>query len=332
MTAVECIAKQPASSSPGSIVIRIKGRDTLVPSVEIAGRTIISTGNIFKVAQIFDEELLEGEAVPNPRAFIANLRASPLKADVFTFAQRPSDTTPKFTEIFEWDNWAVASTSSFQDWWATLPQESRKNVRRAAKKGVSVRSVPFDVDLVRGIQGIYNETPIRQGKKFWHYGKDFATVKMENETYLERSEFIGAFYKEKLIGFIKMIYVDRIAMLIQILAKNEHHDKRPMNALLAHTMEICEKKNMSGLVYGKYIYGTKNDSSLTEFKRRNGFKQADFPRYYTPLSLKGRMAIPLGLHHGLASLLPKYVKDSLLNCRSWLARKARGYGSRGTAT
>ena len=70
---------------------------------------------------------------------------------------------------------------------------------------------------------------------------------MENETYLERSEFIGAFYEEKLIGFIKMIYVDRIAMLIQILAKNEHHDKRPMNALLAHTMEICEEKEHEGL-------------------------------------------------------------------------------------
>lgn len=332
MTTVQSIAKQPASSSPGSTVIRIKGRDTVVPSVEIAGRTIISTGNLLKVAQIFDEELVEGEAVPNPRAFIADLRASPLKADVFTFAQRPPDTTPKFTETLEWDNWAVATTSSFQDWWEKLPQESRKNVRRAAKKGVSVRSIPFDVDLVRGIQGIYDETPIRQGKKFWHYGKDFATVKMENETYLQRSEFIGAFYEEKLIGFIKIIYVDRIAMLIQILAKNEHHDKRPMNALLAHTMEICERRNISCLVYGKYIYGAKNDSSLTEFKRRNGFKQADFPRYYIPLSLKGRMAIPLGLHHGLASLLPKYVKDSLLNSRAWLVRKALGDGSRAAAT
>ena len=332
MTIVESIATRRASDNSGSTVIRIKGRNTVVPSIEIVGRKVILTGNILKVAQIFDEELVEGEAVPNPLPFIANLRASPLKADVFTFAQRPPETTPKFNETFEWDNWAVASTASFQDWWERLPQESRKNVRRAAKKGVSVRSIPFDAYLVRGIQEIYDETPIRQGKKFWHYGKDFATVKMENETYLERSEFIGAFYEEKLIGFIKMIYVDRIAMLIQILAKNEHHDKRPMNALLTHTMEICEKRNINCLVYGKYIYGAKNDSSLTEFKRRNGFKQHDFPRYYIPLSLKGRMAIPLGLHHGLASLLPKYVKDSLLNCRAWLVRKALGDGSHAAAT
>ena len=318
---MECIAKRPASGNPGSTVIRIKGRDTVVPSIEIAGRKVISTGNILKVAEIFDEELVEGEAVPNPLPFIADLRASRLNADVFTFAQRPPETTPKFNETFEWDNWAVASTVSFQAWWETLPQESRKNVRRAGKRGVRVRSIPFDAALVRGIQGIYDETPIRQGKKFWHYRKDFETVKMENETYLERSEFIGAFYEEKLIGFIKIIFVDRVAMLIQILAKNEHHDKRPMNALVAHAMEICERRNISGLVYGKYVYGAKNDSSLTEFKRRNGFQQINFPRYYIPLSAKGRTAIRLGLHHGPANLLPKCVNDLLLSCRAWIARK-----------
>ena len=110
---------------------------------------------------------------------------------------------------------------------------------------------------------------------------------MENETYLERSEFIGAFYEDTLIGFIKMTYVDRVATLIQILAKNEQHDKRPMNALLAHAMEICESKHMSCLVYGKYVYGKKNDSSLAEFKRRNGFEQVNFLRYYVPLNERG---------------------------------------------
>ena len=269
-----------------STVIRIKGKNATVPITEITGRRVILTGNVLKVAQIFDEELVEGEAVANPSAFVAALRASPLKADIFTFAQRPPETTPKFNEVFEWDNWAIASTRSFQDWWEKLPQESRKNVRRSVKKGVCVRAVPFDAALVKGIQGIYNETPIRQGKKFWHFGKDFATVKMENETYLERSEFIGAYYEETLIGFIKIIYVNQIAILIQILAKNEHHDKRPMNTLVADAMEICERKNMSCLVYGKYLYGKKNDSSLTEFKRRNGFEQINFPRYYVPFRRK----------------------------------------------
>ena len=320
MIAAESIATHPGSSNRHSTVIRIRGKNITVPSTEIEGRRVIVTGKVLRVAQVFDEDLVEGEALSNPSTFIATLQASRLKADLLTFAQRPPDTTPKFNEPFEWDNWAIASTPSFQNWWEKLPQESRKNVRRAARKGVSVRSVPFDPALVGGIRGIYNETPIRQGKKFWHYGKDFATVKMENETYLDRSEFIGAFYGDALIGFIKIIYVDRIAVLIQILAKNEHHDKRPMNALLAHAMEICARKNMDCLVYGKYVYGTKNDSSLTEFKRRNGFEQVNFPRYYIPLSIKGRTAIRLGLHRGLENLLPRRVNDVLLNCRAWFVK------------
>jgi hypothetical protein len=118
--------------------------------------------------------------------------------------------------------------------------------------------------------------------------------------------------------------VDQIAILIQILAKNEHHDKRPMNALLAHAMEICERKNMRCLVYGKYVYGKKNDSSLTEFKRRNGFVQVKFPRYYIPLSVKGRIAISFGLHRGFDDFLPKPVYDFLLSCRASIATKAAG--------
>ena len=323
MSAVEAIASDPASGNSSSTVIRFKGRSIIVPSTDIAGRKVILRGNVLKVAQIFDEELVEGEAVPNPLAFIKNLRAGPLKADIFTFAQRLPETVPKFNEAFEWDNRAIASTLSFQNWWQKLPQESRKNVRRAARKGVSVRSLAFDAALVRGIQEIYDETLIRQGKKFWHYGKDFATVKMENESYLERSEFIGAFYGDALIGFIKIIYVDRIAVLIQILAKNEHRDKRPMNALLAHAMEICERKNTSCLVYGKFVYGTKNDSSLTEFKRRNGFEQVNFPRYYIPLSIKGRAAIRLGVHCGLQNLLPKHLRDVFLDCRARFFKNGR---------
>lgn len=322
MSVTESIAMQPAPNNLHSTVVSIKGKNATVSSAEIAGQRVILRGKVLKVAQIFDEELVEGEAVPDPRIFAATLRASSLNADIFTFAQRPPATTPKYNEPFEWDNWAVASTASFQDWWENLPQESRKNVRRAARRGVSVRSVPFDTRLVTGIHAIYNETPIRQGKKFWHFGKDFATIKKENETYVERSEFIGAFQGETLIGFLKMIYVDQIAILIQILAKNEHRDNRPMNALLAHAVEVCARENVSCLVYGKYIYGKKNDSSLTEFKRRNGFEQVSFPRYYIPLSVKGRMAVTLGLHYGLDNMLPKWVSGLLLNCRASLARRA----------
>ena len=299
--------------------IRISGKTLYVPSTEICGRTIIVTGKWIRTAQVKDEELVEGVPVEDPESFITKLKESELKADVFTFAQRPPEITPKYDYRFEWDNWAAVPTTCFKEWWENrLPQESRKNVRRAAKRGVVVRVVPFDDDLVKGIHKIYNETPIRQGKHFWHFGKDFDTVKRQIGNYLERSEFIGAFFNEELIGFIKVIYVDRIAVLVQILSKNEHHDKRPMNALLAHTVELCERKAISFLIYGKYTYGTKRSSSLTEFKRRNGFDEVRFPRYFVPLNTKGQFAIRSGLHLEVADLIPGPVNDFLLKIR-WQA-------------
>ena len=98
-----------------------------------------------------------------------------------------------------------------------LPQETRKNVRRASKRGVSVRVVQFDDTSYKVFKDIYDESPVRQGTRFWHYGKNLATMKMENETYLERSEFIGAYHNHELIGFMKFVYVDRAAIIMQIL-------------------------------------------------------------------------------------------------------------------
>ena len=153
MIAAESIATHLDSSNRHSTVIRIRGKNITVPSIEIEGRRVIVTGKVLKVAQVFDEELVEGEAVSNPSTFIATLQASRLKADLLTFAQRPPDTTPKFNEPFEWDNWAVVPVTTFEEWWKDrLPRESRKNVRRAGRCGVVVRSVPFDDELVSGIR------------------------------------------------------------------------------------------------------------------------------------------------------------------------------------
>ena len=49
-------------------------------------------------------------------------------------------------------------------------------------------ALALPVAFSRGISNVYNETPIRQGRKFWHYGKSFDQVKAANATYLDRSE------------------------------------------------------------------------------------------------------------------------------------------------
>jgi hypothetical protein len=216
----------------------------------------------------------------------------------------------------EWDNAAVIPISTYQDWWDKVPQVVRRNVRIAAKKGVSIREVPFDDELVRGIAGIYNEAPIRLGKRFWHYGKDLETVKRENSTYAERSSFIGAFFEGKLIGFIKLVYVGRIGSMMQILSMIQHQDKRTTNALLARAVELCAARGMSHLMYCSYVYGANESSLLTEFKKRNGFERLDFPRYYVPLSLRGRLALAVRAHHGVKGALPRPLLDFALQLRA----------------
>jgi hypothetical protein len=298
------------------VEIRIRGKGTKVPSVQIDGSTIVVIGKWLRIASVKDEELVEGDILGDPRRFVSELKTSGARVDILTFPQTDYDATPKYQYPFEWDNVAAARTASFTEWWEKLPQEARKNARRATKRGVSVRVAKFDDELVKGIKGIYDETPVRQGMAFWHFGKDLETVRMENGTYLERSEFIGAYLDAELVGFIKFVYVDRTARIMQILSKTQHYDKRPMNALLAKAVEVCHEKGMSYLVYSKFTFGNKKTSPLTEFKRRNGFEQMNFVRYYVPLTLKGKIALKLKLHRELIGILPSGVIDLLLRLRA----------------
>jgi hypothetical protein len=309
-----------ARAYPKQAEIRIAGKTLRVPSAEIFGRTVVVKGKWIRIAKVKDEEVVEGASVQDPKTFLACLKESQLRVDCFTFAQRPPETKPNHNYHLEWDNWAAVNTTCFQDWWENLPQESRKNVRRAAKRGVVVKIVPLSDNLVRGILNIYNETPLRQGKRFWHFGKDFETVKRELATYLERSEFIGAYWNDELIGFIKMVYVDRVATLFHIVSMNEHHDKRPMNALIAKAVEHCEQKGISHFIYGQFLYGNKRQSSLLEFKRRNGFEQIDFPRYFVPLTLRGRIFVGLKLYRGITGLVPEPLLQAVLDFRAWCGK------------
>ncbi len=301
--------------------IRIAGKTLYVPSTDICGRTVVVTGKWIRTAQIKDEDVVEGVTVEDPDLFIIKLKESKLKADVFTFAQRPPEVTPKFDYHSEWDNWAAMPTTSFKDWWENLPQESRKNVRRAAKRGVVVKVTPFDYDLVKGVHRIYNRILVRDGRPFWHFGKDVETVRRGLATYPDRSEFIGAYWGEELIGFVKMVYVDDVAMLFHLISMDEHYDKRPANALIAKAAEVCEQKGISHLIYTKFIYGNKRRSSLVEFKRRNGFQQVNFPRYYIPLTLRGKLFIWLRLYRGFSGLIPEPILQPLLSLRAWYYKR-----------
>ncbi|MFL6499669.1 MAG: hypothetical protein ACJ8LL_03005 [Candidatus Udaeobacter sp.] len=286
---------------------------------DLAYRLVTSRRGLVRLVTIHDEEWIEGELITDPEMFVGRMRETP-PADIFSFARPLPAYEPCYPFHFDWDNAAAVRTADFTDWWDSLPQETRKNVRRSQRRGVEVRSVVFCDQLIDGILNIYNETPIRQGRRFWHYGKSFEEVKAANSTYLDRSQFIGAFLNGQLIGFMKFVVVNNIARVMQILSLDAHADKRPTNALLAKAVEICCQKGISHFVYGKHVYGKKENSPVTEFKRRNGFERLDFPRYYVPLTRRGSFAIRYGLYREINEVVPEAIVTRFLTMRAAIYR------------
>ena len=257
--------------------------------VNVNGVSLLVSGRLIKVGEIYDECWLEKESVGDPEQIINTIKDGKAQIDIFAFSQKLPETTPQYNYYMEWDNVAAIPITTFNEWWTSLPKTTRKNVRRSVNRGVHVELAEFNDEFVKGIVNIYNETPIRQGRRFWHYGKDFDTIKMINSNYLANCAFIGAYLKEELIGFLKLVYIGDEARIMQIISMIKHQDKRPTNALIAKAVEISEKRQMKYFIYGKYIYGKKTNSSIIEFKNRNGFEMVSIPKYYIPLNTKGKI-------------------------------------------
>jgi hypothetical protein len=258
----------------------------------------------------------------DPSAVIANPLVSRSPMDLFTFVQTLPYVQPQFDYPMEWDNFAALPVQTFEHWWTSqIDNKTRNMVRKSEKKGLVIKELAFDQALVAGIHAIYNETPIRQGKRFWHYGKDLAAVARENGTFADQSVFIGAFLGEQLVGFAKLV-VDRSggqAGLMQILSMIAHRDLAPMNAIVAQAVRSCADRKIPYVVYSTFSYGAKRHDSLAAFKTSNGFQRVDIPRYFIPMTLRGRLALRLGLHHRLRDRIPDPVLAQVRKLRSrWL--------------
>jgi hypothetical protein len=279
-------------------------------------------GKLIRIAQIDGDKF---KFVDDPKPTIEYLRQDNSRPDIFTFMERLPDTSPRFSYPMEWDNLAVLTISSFDHWWnETIGFKARNKAKQAAKKGVIVREVPFDDDLVRGIWEIYNESPVRQGRRFPHYGRSIDSVRQISRTFPESSVFIGAFLDEKLIGFIKLVWDDSRtqAGILHIISLIQHRDKAPTNALVAQAVRSCADRNIPYLVYSNFSYGKKERSGLSDFKERNGFERIQLPRYYVSLTPVGRIALRLGLHHRVLDYVPESLAARLRDARyEWYKRR-----------
>jgi len=291
--------------------------------MDVCGKDLRIQGKLIRIARLEGDRY---EYLDDPVAAVEQLRASGgQRIDIFTFLQKLSEPTPKYAYRMEWDNLAAISVSTYDHWWnKQINGKTRNMVRKAEKKGVVVREIPFDDALVTGIWRIYNETPMRQGKPFAHFGKDVDTIRRMKATFLDRSIFIGTFVDETLVGFAKLVTDEHReqAALMHIVSMVEHRDKSPTNALIAQAVRSCADRQIPFLVYSHFAYGNKERDSLSDFKEYNGFQRVDLPRYYVPLTATGRAALALGLHHPLVEHVPESLLVKLRQMRTnWYNRR-----------
>jgi hypothetical protein len=292
----------------------------------VCGKNVAISGSVVRTARLDADGY---QFVDDPLTFVDGLRHVGTRVDLFTFLQKIPESTPKYKFAMEMDNLAAIPLTTYDRWWnEQLRFKARNKARQAGKKGVSIREVPFGDELVRGIWEVYNECPVRQGRPFTHYGKDVQTVYKEEATYLDSSVFLGAFFEERMIGFVKLVWSEsrNQAGLMNIVSMIKHRDKAPTNALVAEAVRACCARNTPYLVYSNFTYGKKQADSVAEFKESNGFEKIDLPRYYVPLTPLGSLAYRMGLHRKWADRIPQPMVARVRELRNaWYNRKMQSH-------
>ena len=290
-------------------IIYRNGKPIKVDGIRIDNKRLIVKGRFLTVARLWDEWY---EDVGDPEVIMRALKRCTPTPDIFTFWQRLPDRVPLYWYYHENEALSAIPLKDFRHWWERqIKSDTRKKAKRSEKRGIEIRTLPLDDAFVRGVMGVFNETPVRRGRPFWHYGKDFDTLKEELSRDLEKSKFIGAYYEGTLVGFVKLVYAEgRFANPGLIVSKLEFRKAYIDNALLAKSVELCCNDGVPYLTYTRWRRGTQ-----AEFLMRNGFENTSVPRYWVPLTTRGAAAIKLGLHRDIRTYIPEWLLDSLLGLR-----------------
>jgi hypothetical protein len=290
-------------------VVYYRGRSIPAPAVQIEAKRLIIEGRFLTVARLRDEWYDE---LGDPEPVISYLKTCAPAPDLFTFWQRLPDTVSIYSYYHEPEVLSAIPLKGFQHWWdKQIKSDARKKAKRAEKRGIKIKLVPLDDAFVRGVMRIFNETPVRRGKPFWHYGKSFETVKEELSRDLATSKFIGAYDGAELVGFVKLVCAPgRFANPGLIVSKLEARKKYVNNALIAKSVELCCQDRLPYLTYTKWRRGTQ-----AEFLIRHGFKKTSVPRYWIALTNKGKIALKLGFHRDIRTRIPDRLMRAVLNLR-----------------
>ena len=288
-------------------------------SVRIKNLAFVISGKLITTAHLTEKDEWLRD-VEDPDEVVRALKSAPTRIDLFRFWQRIPESVAKFGYYKEWRQIAAIPIKDYQHWLTKqISPSARNKVRKTEKFGVTIQETQLNDELVRGIMEIFNQSPVRRGKRFWHYGKDFETVKKEMSLDLRDSIFITAYHENELIGFIKLYLTDRYAMITLILDKTAHRDKAPMNGMIAKAVEVCAQRHIPYVAYTVWRRGEHG-----QFQESNGFERIAVPEYFVPLTLRGELALRLGMHKGIKGLIPEKVMIWRLVLRAkWYSWKYR---------
>jgi hypothetical protein len=252
--------------------------------------------------------------------FLSKLKSR--NVDVFTFVEKswckPLASLPTSNWIKTEDNIALLQINTFDAWWEKVGKKTRNMVRKAEKNGIKIElSEPSD-KLAEGVWRIYNETPVRQGRAFSHYGRSFDSVR-DIVFNTENCSFICAYVEEVLVGFIQLVYGDGVVVVTQILSLQKHWDKAINNVILSKAVEVCAERGHEWLMYGRMGKGSSHPS-LDKFKENNGFVRYSLNRYYVMLSRRGEIAVKLGLHKQFKDKIPEVLKPKVIPVYNFISR------------
>ena len=240
--------------------------------------------------------------------------------DIFTFVERSFLYPPKKYSFFNAEvseSIAILTINSFDHWWSKqIDKKTRNMIRKAEKTGVVVKLVTIDDKFIKGAQMIYNETPIRQGRRYEGYGLRLADVRKKFEN-LQDSEILGAYIGQELIGLLWLAYGDSVARVRSFVSLVKERNRAPNNMLMSEGVRRCSDLGYHFIVYEKmgFLPG------LDAFKLQNGFRRFSVSRYYVPLTYKGMLVLKLKIYKEIQYSLPIIIHRSMLPIFNFLSKK-----------
>lgn len=217
------------------------------------------------------------------------------KIDIFCFVPRSflnSVSCKKYALPSTDEDVAIIPLVSYDHWFNTIHKHARNAVRKALKNGVYVEPIQPNEESIRSMWRIFNESQVRGGRKYSGYGIDLQAVRRKFGN-PEHTEILGAYFSDELLGFIRLLFGDRVTVIQSFISSLSHRNLAPNNILLSEAVKRCCERRIQFLVYGNglgYLHG------LDRFRIDNGFKKYTVVRYYLPLSTHGQLAAALNLH------------------------------------